>query len=680
MTLMSVLAQAAAAAAPVVTLLPAAGAPAAPAPTGVISYPAAFFADARPSNALDMVNRLPGFILDTGTSVRGFEGAAGNVLINGQRPASKGDTIDQVLQRLQATQVDHIDIIRGGAPGVDMQGKTVLANVVTKKGGGWRGLVSGTEYWVGDGRNIGGLRAEASGDQGGRPWEVSLRYGGGVDDGAGDGPGRTVYANGGPPLVERIGTEGDGQEYIASGSYEVPLLGGRLKLGERLDDNKFKTEEIDTVLAPASEIDRSVSITQTHDLESSARFTRAFGAKTSLDVLALHTLHHERDTQDFADPAEADAFQVGRRSDETIGRAVLKHTVSDRLSLEAGGETALNKLDSDTAYSVNGQAVPLPAAMVDVEEKRGEAFVKSVWRPARAWTVDASLRYEASDISSSGDVRLEKTLRFLKPRLAVSWTPEPATQVRARFEREVGQLNFDDFVASANLNNGTGVVAGNPDLNPEQAWVSEAAIEQHRFGVTAVATFRHSELKDAIDRGPVFAADGAVFDRPANIGSGRKDELILELTVPFDAVGLKGAQFKGDVTRRWSSVTDPTTGEKREITDLRPLEWEANFTQDLPRWNASYGVDVSGGWRQTYYRVNLVDTYKLTTYLTPFAEWRPRPDVTLRFEIPNLTARAFHEILQAYPSARGGPARPDVTTRDLQFSRGFWIRAIKRFG
>ena len=47
---------------------------------------AGFFAAQNPNSAVDMVGRLPGFSLDTGASVRGFEGAAGNVLIDGQRP------------------------------------------------------------------------------------------------------------------------------------------------------------------------------------------------------------------------------------------------------------------------------------------------------------------------------------------------------------------------------------------------------------------------------------------------------------------------------------------------------------------------------------------------------------------------------------------------------------------
>ena len=97
---------------------------------GVSSYPPAFFAGQQVANAYEMLQRVPGFQLDTGDSVRGYEGAAGNVLIDGQRPSTKSDGLDQILLRIPVGQVERIDIIRGGAPGIDMQGKTVIANVV----------------------------------------------------------------------------------------------------------------------------------------------------------------------------------------------------------------------------------------------------------------------------------------------------------------------------------------------------------------------------------------------------------------------------------------------------------------------------------------------------------------------------------------------------------------------
>ncbi|HEY3889151.1 MAG TPA: TonB-dependent receptor, partial [Caulobacteraceae bacterium] len=54
---------------------PPANAPAASA--AVTSYPPSAFAAVRPNTALDMINNLPGFTLDTGDAVRGFGGAAG---------------------------------------------------------------------------------------------------------------------------------------------------------------------------------------------------------------------------------------------------------------------------------------------------------------------------------------------------------------------------------------------------------------------------------------------------------------------------------------------------------------------------------------------------------------------------------------------------------------------------
>ena len=130
-------------------LAQAAAPAAAPATTpqqGLTSYPAAYFAGATTGTALDMVNRLPDFVLDTGSSVRGFEGAAGNVLVNGERPASKSDALDAILQRIPAAKVERIDVVRGGAPGIDMQGKTVIANLVLKRAAAptpsWRSPIS----------------------------------------------------------------------------------------------------------------------------------------------------------------------------------------------------------------------------------------------------------------------------------------------------------------------------------------------------------------------------------------------------------------------------------------------------------------------------------------------------------------------------------------------------------
>ncbi|WP_348253287.1 hypothetical protein, partial [Salmonella enterica] len=75
----------------------------------------------------------------------------------------------------------------------------------------------------------------------------------------------------------------------------------------------------------------------------------------------------------------------------------------------------------------------------------------------------------------------DKTFSFIKPRLLATWTPGAANQFRIRFEREVGQLDFNAFAASAELQNDN-VLGGNIDLEPEQRWISELAYERRFWG------------------------------------------------------------------------------------------------------------------------------------------------------------------------------------------------------
>ncbi|HEY8616782.1 TonB-dependent receptor plug domain-containing protein [Phenylobacterium sp.] len=669
MLFVHVLAQAAVAAAP------------SPAAQGVTSYPASFFASQQPANVAEMLDRVPGFALDTGDSVRGFEGSAGNVVIDGRRPASKTDNLEQILRRIPASRVERIDIIRGGAPGIDMQGKTVIANVVRKAGGGLTGLVAAAQNHTGDGRTALAVRAEAQGELGPRSWELGFYGGKGIDDGYGEGQAIRQYPDGRPTVTADLDQEGDLLDWQGTGTFETPLAGGVARLNGRLSERKYKFDEAFRILTPTPGLENSSEVFHENDAELGLNYTRALNARTAVEIVGLRQQGSFDIVSRFAAGPADSTFVLDRETTETIGRAVLKYRHDDRLSFEGGGEFAVNDLESASQLFVNGVEEDLPAANVQVKEERGEAFLKATWRPINAWTVDSSIRYETSTISSDGDVVLEKTLHYWKPRVSVTWDALSRTQFRFRLEREVGQLNFDDFVASSRFSSGGGVTAGNPDLNPEQAWVGEAAVEQRFWGSGSILlAVRHYELKDVVDRGPVFGPAGEVFDRPENIGEGTKDELALEATVPFARVGLNGVLLRGEVIKRWSEVTDPTTGEKREISGLKPLDWEVSLTHDVPAWRINYGVDAYGGFRQTYYRYNVVETVKFSTYVHPFLEWKPQPDIHIRFEAPNVTGRGVRRTIARYPGPRNAGGAPSIEHRDVSAPQMWYVRVRKTFG
>jgi outer membrane receptor protein involved in Fe transport len=668
MSLIHVLAQAA-----VVAVSPA------PASQGVIAYPPEFFAAARPANAREMLDRVPGFSFDGGDTVRGFEGAAGNVLIDGQRPVSKTDSLEEILKRVPFAKIARVDLIRGGAPGIDMQGKSVIANVVLNTGDSFNGLFAlAHNYVVDDGRSAPAMRLEGSGRTGGRSWEGGLFVGRGLDDGAGDGP-RVRLGPGGAPLIRSlVQSEGSSRNVILTGAYELPLAGGRLRLNTRLSRELYDYDETNRSSFPA---DRLALDHQSDDVDSTElglRYSRDLGSRLKLELIGLHQTKDEDFGEIGSAPGASQDFSQASQTAETIARGVLKFTQSPTLSWELGGESAFNSLDNLISYRENGAVVALPAANVEVEEKRWEVFGKAVWRPAPAWTIEAALRQEGSRISASGDVVLEKTLGFTKPRLAIAWAPDARTQLRLRFERVVGQLDFDDFTASSSLAAGV-LTAGNPDLDPEQAWVSEAAVERRFWGAGAVVlTYRHSALTDVIDRAPVFTPT-TVFDAPANIGEGTKDEFIASLTLPFDRLGLKGVQLRGESTWRNSEVTDPTTRQTREISKLRPQEWEAHFSWDLPQYRLAWGVDAYGGWRETSYRLDQIDIRKLKTYVSPYVEWKPRRDITLRAEGGNFTERGLRRTRYVYAGPRGASPFAYVDDRDIQFGRMVYVRMRKTF-
>jgi hypothetical protein len=96
----------------------------------------AYFAQYSPVTALDMVRRVPGFVIDPGEKVRGFGGGAGNVLIDGQRPSTKSADIFDTLGRIAADGVRRVELIRGGAGGFDVASQAIVVNVVKKKGAG----------------------------------------------------------------------------------------------------------------------------------------------------------------------------------------------------------------------------------------------------------------------------------------------------------------------------------------------------------------------------------------------------------------------------------------------------------------------------------------------------------------------------------------------------------------
>ncbi len=647
--------------------------------SGVTSYPASFFAPFQPNTATDMIDNLPGFVFDDGDSVRGFAGAAGNVLIDGQRPTSKSDDLHSVLRRIPASQVERIDVIRGAAPGVDMQGKTVMANLIRKKDTGVTGVIAVANVWLPkDGRQLPAVRLEGQDRHGDTSLEGSLLAASFDDDGAGHGPEVATAPDGTRMDKTEDKTRAGGVQITATGAYSTPAFGGTIRVNGQLMGQTYIYDEVDQNVASLS-----IQPNQEHDRQNQEQsefgltYDRSFGAKLATETLFIQQLQGEDYLTLYSATNDVERFREGHENGESILRSTATYTASKALTFEAGGEVDYNWLNSRTTYVINAVPQDLPAADVQVSELRGELFGKATWIINPQFTVEAGMRVEGSNIASSGDVVLSKTLVYPKPRLVLTWSPESTDQFRFRVEEEVSQLDFNNFVAAAALNTGQ-VYVGNPNLVPQQALVLEAAYERRFWKSGDInLTYRHSQLTDVIDRAPVVSPSGD-YDNPANIGSGTKDEFIGAFTVPVDRFGVPGALIKGALTWRTSSVTDPTTGKDRPISGLRPFEGQVEFDQDLPKWRLKWGAIYNVGWRQPYYRFSEVEVDQLRPLGQLFAEYTVRPGLTLRGEIDNI-GEDFRRTLEVYPDLRSNTAQEYTDIRNLFFGPALYFRVRQAF-
>jgi hypothetical protein len=569
---------------------------------GVVTpYPAAFFAEYRPRTAADMLGRLPAFSIDDGDGGRGL-GQGGNVLIDGERPTSKSDSLGDILGRLQASSIERIDLIQGSAPGVDMQGYSVVANVIRRKDSGLKGSVAGHVFSTGGhgGYQIEGQAQKSVGEH---------KFSGSFEiRPAADPFNRSTRVrrdpNGDVILHTLRSSLEHGRDYEATVAYEGPAGPGRVRatlVGE-LGDEEERTVELDLSGAGAPDrLDAGGGSYHHGEINLGYIWPTALG-EAELAVVA----QQDRDESD--DFSGASTFSQIRDSSEVVGLAALRLAPMGRWTLNGGVEVAYNSLDTVSVLSAPGQTLVNPAIVV--EELRGEAFGAARFAASPRLNLEFGLRYEVSNISTVGAAgKREKTLSFPKPRVTATFARSPAEQISLRLERTVDQLSFGDFSATVSLTNGSAPISGNPALEPGKAWIGEARYER-RFGKQGsfAVTLAHEAKEDLIlthvfliGPAPAFPQPlppGTYYEAADNVGDGYRSSLDIDTTLPLDRIGLLGGLFTLNLDADRTRLTDPTTGERREFSGQSP--WGAGFTlsQDIAAWGLRW--EIKGSTRENY--------------------------------------------------------------------------------
>ncbi|WP_439477223.1 TonB-dependent receptor plug domain-containing protein [Brevundimonas sp.] len=611
--------------------------PPAPAPQaeasqqGVLVFTPDFFAAQRPNTALDMVSRVPGFSVQDGDGSRGFEGAVGNILVNGSRPASKNDTGSSVLSRTLVPQVERIELIRGGAPGIDMQGYSVVVNVITRTQASTEQILTGNMAFFEGGADRGFGQYQFTRRNGDRVWGFTVADGVSIDDS--NGVGRVIRRDANGVLLRDEGYYSDqnGGGQAVRVNFADAFMGGKIDLTARLGRNDYSQYSLQD--GPGILRDNRFDEEGTSG-EVGAVFTRPMGEGLTSETRFIREWNDfenastsQTTTNAVASPEQR--FASEGNASETILRSLLRWERSPALTLEAGGEVAYNMLEIDQALTDGGVAIPLPSDQIMVEETRGELFGKATWRVRPDLNLEGGLRLEASTITQSGDADQEKSFYFAKPRLQLTWTPLPQNQVRFRFERDVGQLDFGDFAAGADLEDEQ-LFGGNVNLEPEERWISELTYERRFLGDGIVSIgYRHDEIIGVIDRLPLPQGLSAV----GNIGDGTLDQLAVNFVLPLDWTGFSGGQFQFRNTWNDTAVTDPTSGEERPISGVRPSQPAFTISQDITSWKINWAMTYLEGLRQFRYDPDQISGFTGSDYFEANIEYKPTRTLAIRAQV-----------------------------------------------
>lgn len=653
-----------------------------PAPVGGAQrYNPADFARFAPRTALDMVEKIPGFLIVTGTNGgdRGLGAATENVLIGGERIASKTTDARAALSRIVASDVAYIDIVDGASlnvPGLTGQ----VANVVLvagKHAGGFKTSVR----WQPELRprirdNWFNGEISTNGKLGGTDLTLSLkneatRAGGWGPERVYDGDGTLLFTRDehmhsyfdSPRLSAALArTTANGNKWNFN-------LGGQLLI---LNDAVRGT----SVQPGTGRVDEEFRFSENeHNFDIGGDYEFALG-KGRLKLISLYRFEHSP----FVDTFVVDR-EIGGRSGERFkqtadeGEAILRGEYGWRT---AGGtdwqvaiEGAYNTLDVDAEYATlrpdgSFQPVIFGGERTKVEEKRGEASLTWGRSLAPNLTAQVNLGAEYSELTSSGPDGL--TRRFVRPKgkIALAWKLSPKTTVNWHAQRRVDQLDFFDFASSVDVANGQGNGSNGllvpPILNRTEL---EVVQDMGAWGNASLAV-AYAYAEDIVDQVPL----SPTTEGRGNLPPAHLYRVSSKATLLLDRLGWKGARLNSDITWRRNRVRDPLNGRWRNQSFGQEHVIDLSLRHDVPGTNLAWGA---GYFRERYspnLRLDSIENeYRRHHFVTAYIEHKNVAGFTVRASFRNLADQIDALDRTVFVDRRDGPV-DFVENRRRKFGQG----------
>lgn len=642
-------------------------------------YPAAFFAQWLPRTANDMIARIPGLENQRGQGgpsggggnvTRGGRGLGGGggqeILINGKRVAGKNNDSGTMLARITAEQVDYIELIRGTSGELDVRGSGQVINVVL-----FEELSTSTvNYEVNmdryyDGRNQPGGSFAYSGKTGNLDYMVTAiaeprydHYASFEESVLGDfTPNDHVWE-------DRIREQ---TTYQLSSNVDYTISDdSSLRLNALYANNDNPTT--------ISRYTRNLRVTpnplrvewedvpgEQDNWEVGGDYEVRWGGGRRFKLLGIANQNNSDNTRErFLMDADGDLNKnLFLNSTSVVEERIVRGSYTTNLwsgqSLEFGLERAQTTLDSSLRLgTLGGTAAPNPAwgglrpqrvpnANATVEEVRYEPFAIHNWQLSPRSTLETTLEWETSELTQSGEFNKSRSFDFLKPKVDYRFNVTSNFQLRGAASFGVRQLDFADFVASANAeDNDQDTVFGNAGLTPETFTTIDLRAEYRLpdgIGVLNAQLF-YMQHYDKIERIDVSPTPDNPQSANGNIGDGDMLNGTISGSVRLTQFNLPNTLITSSLEIRESNITDPFLGIQRRFTNYERGRFQIGFRQDIPTWRMNFGASFNDRFDENIrrYDVDDIETTEGDPMVNAFLEFVAFGSTTFRFDARNASA------------------------------------------
>jgi outer membrane receptor for ferrienterochelin and colicins len=615
---------------------------------GAQRYTPSDFERFAPRTALDMVEKIPGFLIVTGTNGgdRGLGQATENVLIGGERVANKSTDARTALSRITAAEVAYIDIVDGA--GLNVPGLTgQVANVVLIAGAGSGGFKT-TIRWQPEWRpriDDNWLNGEISttGKIGGTNATLSLKNE--ANRNGHWGPER-VYDGNGVLLFTRdeFGAYDGERPRLALALARTATNGNKwnFNLGGQLQrlDESVRGVSVRPVNGMVRETFKFTE--DEYNFDVGGDYELGLG-KGRLKLIGLYRFEHSPLVDSFIVDRE-----IGGRSGERFkqtadeGESILRGEYSWRTGggtdWQVALEGAYNSLDVDSEFAAlqpDGSFLPVlfGGETTKVEEKRGEASLTWGRSLAPNLTAQLNLGAEYSELTSSGPGGL--TRRFVRPKgkLALAWKVGAKTTINWFLQRRVDQLDFFDFASTVDVANGQGN-GGNGQLVPPVLNRTELEFVQDMgaWGNASVA-FAYAYAQDLVDQIPL----SPTTEGRGNLPPAHLYRISSKATLLLDRLGWKGARINSDITLRRNRVRDPLNGLWRDQSEGQEYVVDLSLRHDIPGSNLAWGAGYFDERFSPNLRLGAIEhEYTDGPFVTAFVEHKDVAGFTVKLSYRNL--------------------------------------------